>query len=158
MTHRIIRNEADLMDLGRLFGGLKLPFTVEWHQGADRSLSQNALMWRWAGEAAEQRGDMTADEVQREWKLRHGVPILRADSEQFRAVYDAALRSLTYPMKLELMRHIAVTSDMTVRQMVRFLDAVDRECADNGIRLTEPDPDLAKYQSRYRQQPRQQAA
>lgn len=34
--------------------------------------------------------------------------------------------------------------------MVRYLDTVQRECLQNGIRLTDPDPDLATYQARYR--------
>lgn len=35
--------------------------------------------------------------------------------------------------------------------MVRYLDAVQRECLENGIVLTDPDPELASYQHRYRQ-------
>lgn len=34
--------------------------------------------------------------------------------------------------------------------MVRYLDTIERECAENGIRLTAPDPELATYQARYR--------
>jgi hypothetical protein len=46
---------------------------------------------------------------------------------------------------------------MKVRQMVRYLDTVQRECLQQGIRLTDPDPMLAAYQKRYRQ-PKQVAA
>lgn len=152
MAHRIIENAADRDAFTQLLGTLKLPFTVEWVQGRDRTQDQNKLQWLWANEAAEQRGDMTADEVQREWKLRHGVPIMREDSPEFRDVYDRLIKDdLTYEHKIELMRFIDVTSDMKVRQMVRFLDSVQRECAEAGIRLTDPDPSLAAYQSRYRQ-------
>ncbi len=49
------------------------------------------------------------------------------------------------------MRFIPVTSEMKVRQMVRFLDTVQRECAEQGLKLTDPDPELAAYQSRHRQ-------
>lgn len=150
MAHRIIENEADLADFIRFLGGLTLPITVEWVQGRDRSKSQNALQWLWASEAAHQLGDRTTDEVQREWKLRFGVPILREDSAEFRAVYDRCLKPLPYYMKLEAMRFIPVTSEMRVRQMVRYLDTVQRECLQNGLRLTDPDPDLASYQARYR--------
>ncbi len=48
------------------------------------------------------------------------------------------------------MAYVPVTSIMNVRQMVRFMDTIERECAQQGIRLTDPDPDLAKYQARYR--------
>ena len=48
------------------------------------------------------------------------------------------------------MEFVPITSLMKVRQMVRFLDTVQRECLTNGIVLTDPDPMLAKYQARYR--------
>jgi hypothetical protein len=150
MPHRIINSERDLADLFRLFGGLKLPLTVEWVQGRDRTRDQNALQWLWATETANQLGDRTADEVQRTWKLVHGVPILREDSAEFRATYDRLLKPRTFEEKVEAMSFIDVTSAMKVRQMVRYLDAVQRECLENGIRITDPDPELASYQARYR--------
>ena len=133
-----------------LLTGLKLPVTVEWQQGRDRSLDQNRLQFLWAREASEQRGDMTADEVRCEWKLIFGVPILREESPEFRDVYDAAIKPLPYELKLKAMRFIPVTSEMKVSQMVRYLDTVQRDCLENGIKLTDPEPDLAAYQSRYR--------
>lgn len=150
MAHRILERPEDVEAFAVLLSGLKLPVTVEWVQGRDRSKEQNALMWLWATEAAAQRGDVTPDEVQREWKLRFGVPILREDSAKFRDTYDPILRPLPYEAKLKLMEFVSVTSEFKVRQMVRFLDTVERECAEQGIRLTDPDPDLATYQSRYR--------
>lgn len=150
MAHRIIANEADRADLIRLFEGLSLPFTVEWSAGRDRSLEQNRLQFQWAREAAEQRGDVTPDEVRRDWKLRHGVPILREASASFRETYDRVLRPLPFEDKLRAMSLVEVSSLMTVRQMVQYLDTIQRECAEQGIRLTDPDPDLASYHSRYR--------
>lgn len=151
MAHRIIDTERDRALFAQLVGGLKLPFTVEWVQGRDRTRDQNALQWLWATEAADQLGDRTSSEVQRDWKLRHGVPILREDSAEFRATYDRLIKPLSYEEKVEAMEFIDVTSAMKVRQMVRFLDAVQRECLEQGLRLTDPDPELASYQSRYRQ-------
>lgn len=150
MAHRIVANEADHVALITLLGNLKRPFTVEWQPGRDRTRDQNALQWLWASEAANQLGDRTADEVQRDWKLRHGVPILRAESMEFRATYDRMLKPLSYEQKVEAMRIVDVTSLFKVPQMIAFLDAVQRECAEQGIRLTEPDADLASYQQRYR--------
>lgn len=150
MAHRILETDDDLADFTRFLGKLKLPVTVEWVQGRDRTRDQNALQWLWATEAAYQLGDRPANEVQREWKLRHGVPILREDSAEFRATYDRHIRPLPYEEKIAFMDMIDVTSAMTVRQMVRFLDAVQRECLQNGLRLTDPDPSLATYQARYR--------
>lgn len=149
MPHRIIRTEVDRAELLRLLGGLALPFTDTWSKGADRTYEQNKLQWLWASEAAEQLGDKSQEEVREYWKLHFGVPIKREDDD-FREVYDAAIKPLPYDLKLKAMRVMAVTSEMTVRQMVRYLDAVQRECAEQGIRLTDPDPDLATYQARYR--------
>lgn len=150
MPHRIIDTENDRAAFVQFLGNLKLPITVEWAQGRDRTRDQNALQWLWATEAAHQLGDRTADELQRDWKLRHGVPILREESPAFRATYDSMIRPLGYEQKIEAMRIVDVTSAMTVRQMVRFLDAVQRECLEQGLRITDPDPALASYQQRYR--------
>lgn len=150
MAHRIIASETDRADFVRFLGGLKLPLTVEWQQGRDRSLDQNRLQFLWAREASEQRGDVTADEVRCEWKLHHAVPIMREESADFREIYDAAIKPLPYPQKLLAMRFIPVTSEMKVPQMIRYLDTVQRECLEQGLRLTDPDPELASYQARYR--------
>lgn len=150
MAHRTIRSEEDLAGLMALFQTLKRPFSAEWAPGENRSLSQNKLQFLWAREAAEQRGDMTADEVRCEWKLIHGVPILREESAEFREIYDTAIKPLPYAQKLVAMRFIPVTSEMRVPQMIRYLDTIQRECAEQGIRLTDPDPDLNSYHARYR--------
>jgi hypothetical protein len=158
MAHRIISTADDLNSMIALFRSMARPFTVEWRQGRDRSLDQNRLQFLWAREASEQRGDMTAEEVRCEWKLRHGVPILREESMEFREIYDTAIKPLPYDKKLLAMRFIPVTSEMLVPQMIRYLDGIERECAEQGIRLTDPDPDLVSYQARYRAKPQQHAA
>lgn len=151
MSHRIIDSDADCERLCTLFRGLKKPFTVEWSPGRDRSLDQNRLQFLWAREVAEQRGDTTADEVRREWKLHHGVPILREASEAFRKVYDTAIKPLPYELKLLAMHFIPVTSEMTVPQMVQYLDTVQRESLQAGFQLTDPDPMLAAHNKKYRE-------
>jgi Fe-S cluster assembly scaffold protein SufB len=150
MPHRIISNPAELDALTLMLGNLKLPITVEWVQGRDRTREQNRLQFLWAREAAEQRGDRTAEEQRNEWKLRHGVPIMREDSPEFRETYDRLIKPLSYEQKIKAMDLIAVTSLLKVKQMVRYLDAIERECAEEGVKLTAPDPDLSAYHSRYR--------
>ena len=150
MTARLIQSEEDLEQWITLLRQRKLPMTVSAVDGRDRTAEQNALQWMWATEAAQQLGDRTSDEVQQEWKLRHGVPILREDDAAFRGFYDRALKGRPYEEKVAAMAYVPVTSIMNVRQMVRFMDTIERECAQQGIRLTDPDPDLAKYQARYR--------
>lgn len=158
MTERIIESPEQLELWIRFLRSRKLPITVASVDGRDRTKDQNALQWLWATEAAHQLGDREPDEVQREWKLRHGVPILREDSADFRALYDKTLKPLPYELKVQAMSMLPVTSDMKVRQMVRYLDAIERECAGMGLRLTDPDPGLAKYLARYRHGPDRQAA
>lgn len=150
MAHRILDTMDDVTDFARFLSRLKLPVTVEWVQGRDRTRDQNALQFLWATEVARQFGDREPEDVQRMWKLHHGVPILREDSAEFREVYDRAIKGLPYELKIEAMRFITVTSIMKVRQMVRYLDAVERECIEAGLTLTDTDPDLATYQARYR--------
>lgn len=153
MPHRIIDSPDDLSDFTRFLGNLKLPITVEWVQGRDRTKDQNSLQWLWASEVAQQMGDRDAADVQADWKLRHGVPIMREDSQDFRQSYDSMIKPLPHETKLRVMRDLdfGVTRLMKVRQMVRYMDSVQRECLQMGLSLTEPDPELAKYQNRYRQ-------
>jgi hypothetical protein len=151
MPSRLIKSADDLDALFTLLGNMKMPVTVDWVQGADRTAQQNKLMWKWAQESAEQRCDMTADEIQREWKLNHGLPILCEDSEEYRSFCTLTLKRLTYEQRKEAMRYVPVTSEMKVKQMIRFMDTVERECLENGIVLTMPEPELADYQKRYRE-------
>lgn len=150
MPHRILEKPEDVDSFIALLGNLKLPVTVEWVQGRDRSAEQNRLQFLWAREAAEQRGDRTPEEQRNEWKLRFGVPIMREDSPEFRDTYDRLIKPLSYAQKIKAMELISVTSLMKVRQMVRYLDAIERECAEEGVQLTVPDADLAAYHRRYR--------
>jgi hypothetical protein len=158
MAHRILEKPEDVDAFTELLGSLKLPVTVEWVQGRDRTGEQNRLQFLWAREAAEQRGDRTPEEQRNEWKLRFGVPIMREDSPRFRETYDHLIKPLDYEEKVDAMELISVTSLMKVKQMVRYLDSIERECAEQGIVLTNPDPDLAAYHKRYRQTESEKAA
>lgn len=105
----------------------------------DRSAEQNRLQFKWATEVAQQCGDRSIDEIREDWKLRHGVPILRRDLEQFRDIYDEILKPRSYEEKLKAMKYISVSSIMTVKQMQEYLDAIQREALQQGFLLTEPE-------------------
>jgi hypothetical protein len=160
MPSRPIRNADDLDGLFTLLGALlekHKRLTVEWVEGIDRTAQQNKLMWKWASEAGDQIGE-TPDEVQRRWKLDHGIPILCVDSEEYRSFCRLTLGRLGREERLKAMEFTPVTSEMNVRQMVRFMDTVERECAEQGIELTQPEPELSAYHERYRDKPQRNAA
>ena len=142
MTTRVIVTESDRQSVLLLLGGYKLPCTVSVIHGRKRSLDQNNLAWKWYGEIAEQLGDRTVEDVHRYCKLHIGIPILRADSEEFREVYDRLIRPLGYEAKLEYMGlplDMAVTRAMTTAQLTRFLDTMTRIFGEQGVMLTQPD-------------------
>lgn len=106
-----------------------------------RSLSQNALAWKWATEISQQSGDRTPQEVHSYNKLHHGIAI-RKEDDDFRAVYDRVIRPLPYEDKLDLMGppiDFPVTRDMKVGQMTRFMDAVRADWEGRGFALTQPE-------------------
>lgn len=139
MPHRIIRSEFELERYIATLRGLKLPITCQHKSGADRSLDQNHLQFLWANQFAQAMGDRSVTDVREEWKLHHGVPILRAEDADFRRVYDENLKDLPHEAKLAVMRYLPVTSLMTVKQMTAYLDAVNREALEMGVRLVDPE-------------------
>ena len=103
-----------------------------------RSLSQNALMWKWYGEIANFMGD-TIDWAHRFTKLYHGVPILRRDSEKFRKIYDEFIRPHDIPTKLVMIGLIDVTSALNTKQCSELCTTAIQYWAEKGLALTVPD-------------------
>ena len=102
---------------------------LSWSVEKDRSRSQNAISHAWYAQIARELSEDTEYGVKCECKLRYGVPILRADDEQFRELYDAVIKPLPYEKKLKAIGLIPVTSQMTVGQLSRYL-----ECMREGYR------------------------
>ena len=95
-----------------------------------RSLDHNAVSHIWYAQIATELREDTPEGVHRECKLLYGVPILRAEDEDFRAFYDAAIKHvLTYAEKLAAMRYIPVTSLMNPAQMKRYTDDMQKAYA-----------------------------
>lgn len=111
---------------------------VSWRHDKDRSAQQNALSHAWYEQIASELREGTAAGVKCECKLRYGVPILRAEDADFRAMYDGALRMLSYPQKLTVMHYLPVTSIMTTAQLSQYLEAIRDAYADR-VRLEFPD-------------------
>lgn len=141
MTTRIVSDEHDRAALLTWLGGQSLPITVNVTKGKDRSLQQNRLAFTLYREIAEQLGDQTPEEVRAEAKLIFGVPILRAESEQFREVYDRLIKGRPHCEKLELMAEpmdLPITRIMTTKQMTSYLDQIYRNYSQQGLELTVP--------------------
>lgn len=139
---RAVSNPKELAWLIHELGNLPHPFSVSVAIGRRRTLNQNALAWKWAGEIAAHFGDRTANEVHAHNKLHHGVPIRRECDADFAEVYDAKIKPLPYETKLAIMAppiDLPVTRGMKVKEMQRFLDAVALEWTGQGVTLTIPE-------------------
>lgn len=98
--------------------------------GKDRSLDQNAGSHLWYAQLARE----LPQETELGWKcfckLNFGVPILRQSDEEFKQLYDSAIRkSLTYEQKLAAMRVLPVTSRMNVKQKTEYLKLMQEHFA-----------------------------
>lgn len=141
MPTRIIETEHDRKMLIRFLEGQKLPMTVNISAGGLRTAKQNRLQRLWMQEIAEQKGDVTPEEVRGYCKLTMGVPILRNENEEFREKYDRVVKPLPYEVKLALMQEpldFPVTRLMSVKQQTAYLDAVHRQFSEQGVILTDP--------------------
>ena len=141
MTSRVLRSPEDVDALANMLRArTKWPITVAVAQGAKRTNSQNDLAQTWAREVAQQRGDDFED-VRAEFKLRHGVPILRREHPEFKETYDRLLKPLDYEPKIKAVRDLdlSVTRMMTTKQQSEYMESIEREYRAQGFHLTSPD-------------------
>lgn len=142
MTTRTLLNKSDRDGLIRLLETYSFPCTVTVKKGKDRTIEQNRLQRLWLNEAAEQLADETAEEKRAYCKLHFGVPILRAESEEFCAAYDRHIRPLSYETKLAFMSvplDWPVTRLMTTKQTHDYLEQMRAHFEWQGVRLSIPD-------------------
>lgn len=107
--------------------------------GKDRSLDQNAISHTWYEQIATELREDDALGVKCDCKLWFGVPILRAEDDEFRAAYDAALKHLPYEVKREAMKFWPVTSIMSKDQLSKYLEAMQAHYAKQVVRLEFPE-------------------
>jgi hypothetical protein len=95
--------------------------------GKGRSLDQNAISHAWYEQVARELREDDARGVKRYCKLHFGVPLLRAEDDEFREAYDGSiLRTLSYEQKLLAMDVLPVTSRMTTAQLSRYMEDVQK--------------------------------
>lgn len=103
-----------------------------------RSELQNALSHSWYVELAQKLDSDNADGWKCYCKLHHGVPIMRRDDDEFREVYDTALKGLTYEKKIQVMKILPVTSLMNTVQLNEYLENVQADFESKGVFLLFP--------------------
>ena len=94
MTTRTITTDEHRNSLVLYLKDQKLPFTVIITKGKKRSVFQNNLQRMWILEISEQLGDLTPEEIRGYCKLTIGVPILRAENDDFCEKYDAVFNKI----------------------------------------------------------------
>jgi hypothetical protein len=142
MTSRVIDTDGELESLIAFVRNHKRPFTVNITAGRKRSDEQNRLQFLWFREVAEQKGDETPTDVRAYCKLHFGVPMLRAENDDFREKYDAIIKPHSYEDKLAMMVEpldFPISRLMTVEQHARYLDAVLMHWLGQGYKLTLPE-------------------
>ena len=142
MTAWVINSETalqsaigELREMWNLYKYVKLNAKT----GKARSLDQNAISHAWYEQLSRELREDDALGHKCYCKLHHGVPILRAEDEEFREAYDAVIKGLTYEQKLIAMRHWPVTSIMTKEQLSKYLESMQSDFAKRGVRLEFPE-------------------
>lgn len=141
MTELIINSDGLLQnffgDIRELYSKHKY-LRISIKTGKDRSLPQNAITHAWYGQLARE----LREDHELGWKcyckLHHGIPILRAEDEEFRTSYDAVIKPLSYEKKLIAMRHWPVTSIMTKDQLSKYAEAMQVDFRARGVLLEFP--------------------
>ena len=107
--------------------------------GKARSIDQNSISHAWYEQLARELREDDALGHKCYCKLHHGVPILRAEDEEFRTAYDATIKGMTYEQKLQVMRLLPVTSLMVKDQLSKYLEAMQADYSRRGVRLEFPE-------------------
>lgn len=141
MATRIVTDEREREDWIKFIQNHDLPFSSSITKGKKRTWRQNKLQRLWTIEISEQKGDETPEEIRGFNKLTIGVPILRAENDDFCEKYDRIIRPLPYEAKLEMMMEpldFPITRIMSTKQKTDFLDGVAKYWSGLGYRLTDP--------------------
>jgi len=114
--------------------------------GEVRTLAQNRLLHRWFADIARQMEGQTEAEIKADCNLTYGRPILARDDEEWEAAFGYIFDTLSRPEKLKAIRVLDVpfTRRMSVKQLTEYMDQMQRDYAEVGIRLT--DPENLKYE------------
>lgn len=108
---------------------------VSWRIGKARSNKQNRHSHAWYGQLSRELPEDDEMGWKSFCKLHFGVPIMREEPD-FRELYDAKVKGLSYETKLLLMRWMPVTSLMTKVQLKRYEEQMQAHFLQRGVVLT----------------------
>ena len=97
-------------------------FQVTINTGKKRGINQNFVSHGWYSKISKEEAEYTPEQVKCLCKLHLGVPILRAENEEFSADCEGMLDPLSYEMKLRVLQFFPVTSRMNTTQMKRYME------------------------------------
>ena len=120
--------------------GLPMPFTVTVKDGKPRSLPQNALLHKWFGEIAAQDGDKDAKEVKGICHHEYGLDIRLRDA-QWAWVWNNSAGHLSYEKQCAVLASgvLNVSSGMSGPELKEYMDVMNRDYTQRGVRLTQPE-------------------
>jgi hypothetical protein len=124
-------------DLREMFATHKF-LKVSAKTGKARTLDQNAISHTFYDQLARELKEDDALGWKCYCKLHHGVPILRAEDDDYREVYDIAIKPRTYEEKLQMMKYWPVTRLMTTQQLSKYLEAMQADFAKRCVWLEFP--------------------
>jgi hypothetical protein len=149
MPTRILRVVKHIPALVTVLARIKLPITISWVQGAPRTGAQNRLAFRWYQDAATQLGDRDHEDARAESKVAFAAPILCRDNEAFRISWERLRSRFNHEEVVAFVKatELPMTSTMVLKQMVEYMDAIERHWRGHGVRLT--DPEALKYETEF---------
>jgi hypothetical protein len=112
--------------------------------GKDRSKDQNALYWKWLTIIGNELGE-TKEDVHERYKDKFLVHIYERDNPEYAEMIQALRSVWQQGMKKEAVglrkKIVALTSTTTasVKQMVEYMENVERDAAGLAIMLPHPD-------------------
>ena len=104
-------------------------FTLDIKTGKKRTLPQNAISHRWYALVSRIEKEYDPEEVKCLCKWHKGVPILRADDEEYNQICVEVLDPLPYEARIKAMKYFPVTSLFNTEQFTEYLEAVQRNYA-----------------------------
>lgn len=141
MTTRTINNGDDAARFFAWLGDMPFPYTITALKGAEaRSKAQNRTIHKWFSEIARDSDQESDAEVKAHCNLVYGVPIKRRDDPEWESVFGYLFDSLSYKAKIKALRvlDIPITRDMKVGQLREYMDQMQRDYLERGVRLTIP--------------------